>query len=220
MVFPACAPVTNCYVFSGILANARGPTRQGDREHETCQSDICCIGAGPYDYAERMHRSSGRSRLLLRVARLSRAVRELRRKEWRLRVWRLWVSLIMKKLTAIAACIAAFAASGADAQSYQYGEPDQYGPPDQYAQSYQYGPPVQYAQPVCGYPAHWVWRGFWNCEYAQPIYYPRPYYYPNYGYSLGYYGGGYRFGGGYRGGGVQHRDGGRGHFAGGHGSHR
>ena len=87
----------------------------------------------------------------------------------------------MKKLTAIAACIAAFAASGAYAQSYQYGEPDQYaqpyqyGPADQYAQPYQYGPPVQYAQPVCEYPAQWVWRGFWNCEYAQPVYYPRSY---------------------------------------------
>jgi hypothetical protein len=86
----------------------------------------------------------------------------------------------MKKLSILALLLAALAASSAGAQ----------------------GPAVhvQYAQPVCGYPAHWVWRGYWSCEYRAPVYYPQFYYsYP------------YRHHGGH---GV------RGHSGGHHGGHR
>jgi hypothetical protein len=70
---------------------------------------------------------------------------------------------------------------------------------------------VQYAQPICTYPAHWVWRGYWNCEYPVPVHYPRSYYYPHYGYYGGHVGGGYYGGGGHVGGG---------HSGGHHGGHR
>lgn len=91
-------------------------------------------------------------------------------------------------------------------------------------------PVVAHAQPLCAYPAQWVWRGYWNCEYPARAYYAPPYYYPYYGYpnahfgafvgrpfvrSGVHFGGGFRgsvhFGGGFRGGG---------HFVGGHGGHR
>ena len=49
-------------------------------------------------------------------------------------------------------------------------------------------PVAGYAQPVCAYPAQWVWRGYWNCEYPARVYYAPPYY-PYYGYAHGYYGG-------------------------------
>ena len=93
-------------------------------------------------------------------------------------------------------------------------------------------PAVSYAQPVCAYPAQWVWRGYWNCEYSARAYYAPPYYYSYYGYPYGYYGGyvgrayprggGYYGGGGVRGGGRGHSGGGSGggHAGGGHGGHR
>ena len=93
-------------------------------------------------------------------------------------------------------------------------------------------PVAGYAQPVCAYPAQWVWRGYWNCEYPARVYYAPPYY-PYYGYAHGYYGGyagraypggGYYGGGGHVGGGVRggggHSGGGGGHSDGGHGGHR
>ena len=43
-------------------------------------------------------------------------------------------------------------------------------------------PVLSYAQPVCAYPAQWVWRGYWSCEYPGPEYYPPPDYYPYYDY--------------------------------------
>ena len=44
-------------------------------------------------------------------------------------------------------------------------------------------PVVAYAQPVCAYPAQWVWRGYWSCEYPAQSYYAPPYY-PYYGYPF------------------------------------
>jgi hypothetical protein len=95
-------------------------------------------------------------------------------------------------------------------------------------------PAVANAQPVCAYPAQWVWRGYWSCEYPVPAYYPSSYYYPYYGYpfaSIGvfvgrpFFGGGGHFVGGFHGGGGGHfrggfHGGGGGHFGGGHGGHR
>ncbi len=95
-------------------------------------------------------------------------------------------------------------------------------------------PVVAYAQPACPYPAQWVWRGDWNCEYSARAYYAPPYYYPYYGYPYGYYGGyggrvyprgggyygGGHVGGGVRGGGGGHSRGGGGRSGGGHGGHR
>lgn len=102
-------------------------------------------------------------------------------------------------------------------------------------------PAVAYAQPVCAYPAQWIWRGYWSCEYPARTYYAPPYYYPYYGYPYVYFGGvvgrsfhhggghvvgGFRSGGhavgGFRGGGhvaagVRGGGGGR---SGGHGGHR
>jgi uncharacterized membrane protein YgcG len=93
-------------------------------------------------------------------------------------------------------------------------------------------PVVAYAQPVCAYPAQWVWRGYWNCEYPVSAYYPPPYYYPYYVYPYARFGGfvgrpvfrgGGHFGGGFRGG-VGHAGGGfrsgGGHFGGHRGGHR
>ena len=94
-------------------------------------------------------------------------------------------------------------------------------------------PVVANAQPVCAYPAHWIWRGYWSCEYPAPMYNPSSYYYPYYGYPYAYFGGfggrpffrgsghfvgGFRGGSGHVGGGF--RGGGGGHFGGGHGGHR
>jgi uncharacterized membrane protein YgcG len=82
-------------------------------------------------------------------------------------------------------------------------------------------PVVANAQPVCPYPAKWVWRGYWSCEYPAPVYYAPPYFYPYYGYYGGYAGRAYPHGGGYFGGGhggAGH--GGGGHSGGGHGGHR
>jgi hypothetical protein len=87
----------------------------------------------------------------------------------------------VKKSIILALFIAAFAAPAADASPHLIG--------------------VQYAQPICRYPAHWVWRGFWSCEYAAPVYHARPYY----GYQQRYYGG---------------HGGGRAHSGGRHGGHR
>src|SRR5674476_581329 len=84
-------------------------------------------------------------------------------------------------------------------------------------------PVVANAQPLCAYPAQWVWRGYWSCEYPARVYYAPPYYYPYYSHSHAYYGGyvgrayprgGYYGGGGHVGGGV--RGGGGGHSGGGH----
>jgi uncharacterized membrane protein YgcG len=91
-------------------------------------------------------------------------------------------------------------------------------------------PVVAHAQPVCAYPAQWVWRGYWNCEYPAQVYYAPPYYYPYYGYPYAHFGAfvgrpffrsGVHFGGGFRGG-VHFGGGfrGGGHFVGGHGGHR
>jgi hypothetical protein len=90
-------------------------------------------------------------------------------------------------------------------------------------------PAAALAQPFCEYPAQWVWRGYWSCEYPAPVhYYPRAYYYP-YGYyrpyaggayfgSRGHYGGGHygggHYGGGYRGGQGGGHPGGGGHRGG------
>jgi hypothetical protein len=77
---------------------------------------------------------------------------------------------------------------------------------------------AQYAQPVCAYPAHWIWRGYWSCEYPARVYYAPTYYYPNYGGYIGRaypHGGAYHGGGGHSGGGVR-SGGGRG----GRGGHR
>jgi hypothetical protein len=72
-------------------------------------------------------------------------------------------------------------------------------------------PVVASAQPVCAYPAQWVWRGYWSCEYPGGMYYGPPYYYPYYGYPYAFYGGfvgrAFAHGGGHFGG--------RGHFSGG-----
>jgi len=103
-------------------------------------------------------------------------------------------------------------------------------------------PAAAYAQPVCSYPAHWVWRGYWNCEYPAQVYYAPPYYYPYYGYPYaifggfvnrpffhgsGHVGGGFHgsghVGGGFRGGGHSgggFRGGGGGHPGGGHSGRR
>src|SRR5450759_2890843 len=91
----------------------------------------------------------------------------------------------MKKSTVIALFTIAFAASTAYAQPSMV--------------------QVQYAQSGCTYPAHWVWRGYWNCEYSAPAYYSPSYYYPYYGYPYRYYGG--YVGGGFRGGGGGHSGG-------------
>ncbi len=79
-------------------------------------------------------------------------------------------------------------------------------------------PAAALAQPFCEYPARWVWRGYWSCEYPAPVYYyPRayyPYYYPYGGVYLGwrgYYGGGHWSGGHWGGG-----HGGGSHWSGGH----
>jgi len=100
-------------------------------------------------------------------------------------------------------------------------------------------PVIAYAQPVCAYPAQWVWRGYWSCEYPAPTYYAPPYYYPYYGYPYlsyggfvgrtfhrggahfgsGHFGGGRHVGGGFRGGGGGHSAGG-GRSGGGRGGHR
>ena len=57
---------------------------------------------------------------------------------------------------------------------------------------------VQYVQPICGSPAHWVWRGYWSCEYRAPVYYSRSYYaYPyrhHGGHGVGGHYGGHRGG--------------------------
>ena len=93
-------------------------------------------------------------------------------------------------------------------------------------------PVVANAQPVCPYPAQWVWRGYWNCEYPARVYYAPPYFYPYYGHAHAYYGGyvgrayprgGGYYGGGHVGGGVRGgggHSGGGGHAGGGHGGHR
>ena len=79
-------------------------------------------------------------------------------------------------------------------------------------------PAAALAQPFCEYPARWVWRGYWSCEYPAPTYYyprayyPYGYYYPYGGAYLGWrgnYGGGHWHGG--------HSSGG--HAGGGHGGH-
>ena len=67
-------------------------------------------------------------------------------------------------------------------------------------------PVAAYAQPVCAYPARWIWRGYWSCEYPARVYYAPPYFHPYYGYHGGYGGGGHSHGGG--------------HSSGGHGGHR
>jgi hypothetical protein len=89
-------------------------------------------------------------------------------------------------------------------------------------------PVVANAQPVCAYPAQWVWRGYWSCEYPAPVYYAPPYSYPYYGYPYAHFGGfvgrvfprggGHFAGGGHFGGGF--RGGGGGHSGGGHRGHR
>jgi hypothetical protein len=93
-------------------------------------------------------------------------------------------------------------------------------------------PVVAYAQPVCAYPAHWVWRGYWSCEYPAPMYYPLSFY-PYYGYPYVFFGG-FRgrpffhgsghFVGGFRGAnghvGGEFHGGGGGRSGGGHGGHR
>ncbi len=80
-------------------------------------------------------------------------------------------------------------------------------------------PAVASAQSVCAYPAQWVWRGYWSCEYPARAYYAPPYYHPPY---YGHYGGqggrAYLHGGGHYGGG--HGGGSGGHSGGGHGGHR
>lgn len=94
-------------------------------------------------------------------------------------------------------------------------------------------PVAAYAQPVCAYPAQWVWRGYWSCEYPAQTYYAPPYYYPYYGYPYAFYGGfvgrafhrggghfaghGHFSGGGHVGGGFR---GGGGHSGGGRGGRR
>lgn len=112
----------------------------------------------------------------------------------------------MKKSTAIALFVVAFAAALA--------------------------PAVAYAQPVCAYPARWIWRGYWSCEYPVPMYYPGAYYYPFYGSPFLFRGGfvgrafprGGHFVGGFRGGaahvGGGFRGGGGGRSGGGRGGHR
>lgn len=76
-------------------------------------------------------------------------------------------------------------------------------------------PVIAYAQPVCAYPAQWVWRGYWSCEYPARMYYAPPYYYPYYGYPYAFYGGfvgrSFPHGGGHL---VGGHFGGRGHFGG------
>jgi hypothetical protein len=104
-------------------------------------------------------------------------------------------------------------------------------------------PAVAFAQPFCAYPAHWVWRGYWNCEYPAPMYYPSSFY-PYYGYPFvffggfgsrpffhggghfagGFHGGSGHVGGGFHGGsgrvGGGFRGAGGGRSGGGHGGHR
>jgi hypothetical protein len=103
-------------------------------------------------------------------------------------------------------------------------------------------PAVAFAQPFCAYPAHWVWRGYWNCEYPAPMYYPSSFY-PYYGYPFVFFGGfgsrpffhgghfvgGFHGGSGHVGGGFHgasghvgggFRSGGGGRSGGGHGGHR
>jgi hypothetical protein len=87
-------------------------------------------------------------------------------------------------------------------------------------------PAAAVAQPICEYPARWIWRGYWSCEYPAPVYYsPRTYYYP-YRYYAPYAGGVYfgargHYSGGHYGGGHYSGHSGGGHAGGGHsGGHR
>jgi hypothetical protein len=98
----------------------------------------------------------------------------------------------MKTSATIALCITAFAASTADAHPARNTRPVL--------------TQVQYVQPICRFPARWIWRGFWSCEYPAPVFYPRQ----NHGY----------YGGGHYGGSSGHFSGGRGHAGGLHGGHR